>query len=577
MKATPVLVLLIFVMALTTVPSTSFAAPADTVVVSALPPGNLNNFINADTVAGGFVKPNTVFLLKPTGALDTVYWMTAPISVKGSVTIVGYINPITGHPPVIAPSIAADNSSIGNFFSPQGNDTLTLKGLYFMGTRTDSISFTGRFVVPSGDYNVFVFDHCILENISGAGTPNLFDTWNRDHNSFYVTNCEFRNNQDDNPQNPGFAWIDPGTYPCDTARFYNNTFFLTGGYVLGSSGYGATFLDFQHNTIFFSGQGGAFDLYQMHNAIIRNNIFFSVSSAAYPESWYNNTPGSWGSAVIPLDSLRSLTAPPYNMKESDRRISITNNAYFWPQQIVSKWTQLNAAGIAGITPLRPPDFINAQPGMLTDKTAWPNINVANNNNVDPGFNATLVQTAASKMAAFVDTLWHNNQSGKGIRPYVYPLYDPPTWDGVPSNWKEIQGYPVPENLAYSNTALQSAGSDGFALGDLNWFPSQLAQWHPTTGVESTQNEVPTQFDLSQNYPNPFNPTTSIKVSLEHAGVMSLTISNVLGQRVKVVDEGYKKAGIYEYTVSMDQFASGVYFYSLQQGPNVITKKMLLLK
>jgi len=276
MKAPSTLLLLMTVIALLPAPTTVLAASTDTLVVAALPPGNLNNVINADTVAGGFVKPNTVFLLKPTGTLDTVYWMTAPITVKGSVKLVGYINPKTGHPPVVAPSIAGDNSSIGNFFSPQGNDTLALKGIYFMGTRTDSISFTGRFVSPSGDNNVFVFDHCILENISGGGTPNLFDTWNVDHSSFYVTNCEFRNNQDDNPQNPGFAWIDPGTYPCDTAKFYNNTFYLTGGYVLGSSGYGCTFLDFQHNTIFFSGQGGAFDLYQMHHAVIRNNIFFSV-------------------------------------------------------------------------------------------------------------------------------------------------------------------------------------------------------------------------------------------------------------------------------------------------------------
>ena len=557
-------------------PSTSFALPADTVIVSALPPGNLNNFINADTIASGIVKPNTVFLLKPTGALDTVYWMTAPISAKGSITIVGYINPTTGHPPVIAPSIAGDNSSIGNFFSPQGNDTLSLKGLYFMGTRTDTVSFTGRFVSPSGDDNVFVFDHCILENISGAGTPNLFDTWNHDHSSFYVTNCEFRNNQDDNPQNPGFAWIDPGTYPCDTAKFYNNTFFLTGGYVLGSTGYGCTFLDFRHNTIFFSGQGGAFDLYQMHNAVIMNNIFYSVSSAAYPTSWYNNTPGSWGSAVIPLDSLRSLAAAPYNMKEADRHITITNNAYFWPQEIVSKWTQLNAAGIAGVTPLRAPDFINAQPGMLTNKTAWPNITVANNDSVDPGFNATLAQTAGSKMAAFVDTLWHHNQAGIGIRPYVYSLYDPPTWDGVPSTWRTVKGntyygYPVPENLRYSNTTLQTKGSDGKPLGDLNWFPEQI------TGVEQVTNSVPSSFDVSQNYPNPFNPSTSIKVNLAHSGVMSLTVYNILGQAVRVVDVGFKQAGEYVYDVNMNNLASGVYLYTLQQGTNSITKKMMLLK
>lgn len=124
MKSATMSLLLTAVVLLATVPSASFAAAsADTVIVSALPPGNLNNFINADTTNGGFVKPNTVFLLKPTGALDTVYYITAPISPKGNVRIVGYINPTTGHPPIIAPSIAADNSSPGYFF---GRKVMTL-------------------------------------------------------------------------------------------------------------------------------------------------------------------------------------------------------------------------------------------------------------------------------------------------------------------------------------------------------------------------------------------------------------------------------------------------------------------
>ena len=573
MKSLILSLLLVAVVSLATVPLASFAAQtADTVVVSALPPGNFNNVINSDTTAGGFVKPNTVFLLKPTGTLDTVYYMTAPVSAKGNITVVGYINTKTGHPPVIAPSIAEDNSSIGYFFAPQGNDTLTLKGLYFLGTRTDTVSFTGRFVSPVGDSNVFYFDHCVLENISGTGTPNLFDTWNHDHNSFYVTNCEFRNNQDDNPQNPGFAWVDPGTYPCDTAMFRNNTFFLTGGYILGSSGYGCTYLDFEHNTIFFSGEGGAFDLYQMTNSIIKNNIFFSVSSAAYPNSWYNNTPGSWGSAVIPIDSLRSLTSSPYNLTEASRHITITNNEYFWPKEIVDNWAALNArqgalAGDSSYTPLRPPDFINTQPGMLTNKTAWPYINAANNDSVDPGFNATLVQTAAGNMAAFVDTCWTHGGTGQGVRPYVYPLYDPPTWDGVASNWAATQGYPVPENLSYS---AMLTGDDGKPLGDLNWYTNLLA-------VHETPNVLPSKFDLGQNYPNPFNPSTTIKVSLAQSGAMTLTIYNVLGQALQAVDQGYKHAGEYIYDISMDRFASGVYFYTLRQGTNSITKKMLLLK
>ena len=38
--------------------------------------------------------------------------------------------------------------------------------------------------------------------------------------------------------------------------------------------------------------------------------------------------------------------------------------------------------------------------MLTNKTAWPYINVANNDSVDPGFNSALVQLAAGNMAVF---------------------------------------------------------------------------------------------------------------------------------------------------------------------------------
>jgi hypothetical protein len=547
--------------------SASFAQPADTVIVSALPVGNLNNVINSDTTAEGFARPNTVYLLKPTGVLDTVYWLTSPVSVKGDVRVVGYVNPVTGHPPVVAPSIAADNSSIGNFFSPQGNCTLELRGIYFLGTRTDGISFTGRFVVPSASNNVFIFDHCVLENISGAGTPNLFDTWNVDHCSFYITNCLFRNNQDDNPQNPGFAWIDPGVFPCDTAIFKNNTFFLTGGYVLGSSGYGATYLEFQHNTIFFSGQGGAFDLYQMHNAVIKNNIFFSVSSAGYPQAWYNNVPGSWGSAVIPLDSLRSLSVDPYNMTEADRHLTITNNAYFWPQVIKDKWTELNTVGITDITPLRPPDFINTQPGMLTDKTSWPNINVENNSEVDPGFDAALVQAAGSNMAAFVDTLWHNNQAAVGVRPYVFPFADPPTWEGVVPNWALTQGYPVPENLRYT---ADLNGDDGLPLGDLNWFTG-------TVGVEEISNSVPTKFNLSQNYPNPFNPTTMINYSIPRDGFVTIKVYNLLGQEVATLVNQEQRTGIYRVDFDASKLASGVYTYSIQSGDFTLAKKMVLMK
>jgi len=89
--------------------------------------------------------------------------------------------------------------------------------------------------------------------------------------------------------------------------------------------------------------------------------------------------------------------------------------------------------------------------------------------------------------------------------------------------------------------------------------------------------VPDKFKLGNNYPNPFNPSTSIKVDLAKSGLVSLKIYNVLGQLVKVVDQGYKPAGEYTYDINMDKFASGVYFYTLREGSNFIAKKMVLLK
>ena len=100
-----------------------------------------------------------------------------------------------------------------------------------------------------------------------------------------------------------------------------------------------------------------------------------------------------------------------------------------------------------------------------------------------------------------------------------------------------------------------------------------------TGIDAVNERgaVPTKFELMQNYPNPFNPSTTIKISLAHAGTMSLKIYDVLGQLVKVVDRGYKSAGEYAYQVDMAPFSSGVYFYSLREGAEVITKKMIFVK
>ncbi len=102
---------------------------------------------------------------------------------------------------------------------------------------------------------------------------------------------------------------------------------------------------------------------------------------------------------------------------------------------------------------------------------------------------------------------------------------------------------------------------------------------PQTG---SGGNLPLAFELRQNYPNPFNPETHISYSLPENGEVRLNIYNMLGQRVKVLVDEYQHAGT--QTVTWDgrnengeRVSSGIYFYKLQAGELVQTRKMTLMK
>ncbi|MCF8412270.1 MAG: T9SS type A sorting domain-containing protein [Melioribacteraceae bacterium] len=101
-----------------------------------------------------------------------------------------------------------------------------------------------------------------------------------------------------------------------------------------------------------------------------------------------------------------------------------------------------------------------------------------------------------------------------------------------------------------------------------------------TGVE--EGGIPTEFELSQNYPNPFNPTTYIKYGIPEAADVNITIYNALGKEVKTLVRKAQDSGF--YSVQWDAkdsmgniLPSGIYFYRIQAGDFVDSKKMILLK
>jgi photosystem II stability/assembly factor-like uncharacterized protein len=89
--------------------------------------------------------------------------------------------------------------------------------------------------------------------------------------------------------------------------------------------------------------------------------------------------------------------------------------------------------------------------------------------------------------------------------------------------------------------------------------------------------IPTHYSLGQNYPNPFNPSTTIRYELPHASRASLKVYNTLGQEVATLVNETKAAGVYTVTFDAVGLASDVYFYRLQAGSFVDTKKLLLVR
>ena len=96
-------------------------------------------------------------------------------------------------------------------------------------------------------------------------------------------------------------------------------------------------------------------------------------------------------------------------------------------------------------------------------------------------------------------------------------------------------------------------------------------------VEGRVTPTPHSYRLKQNYPNPFNPTTKIEYSLPVSSEVSLIIYNLLGQEIARLIDGEQAAGVHSVIWEATNLSTGIYFYRIQAGDFVQTRKMVLLK
>jgi hypothetical protein len=137
-------------------------------------------------------------------------------------------------------------------------------------------------------------------------------------------------------------------------------------------------------------------------------------------------------------------------------------------------------------------------------------------------------------------------------------------------------WPLPFNLKPTNPDLIK-GDDGFPIGDLNWYGSQvLADWYNSHTTVAVTKRDKAGLNI-RNYPNPVRSSTQIMYSLPKEGKVRLVVYNALGNVVTSLVNASQSAGEHRVNFNVENLPGGVYYYKIQVGTSVATQKMMVVK
>jgi hypothetical protein len=149
-----------------------------------------------------------------------------------------------------------------------------------------------------------------------------------------------------------------------------------------------------------------------------------------------------------------------------------------------------------------------------------------------------------------------------------------TKDGGKS-WKTInKNCPVwggLKKMEYNNSG------DLLVLGEDGGFVIKKSDLSLSKNILSETNNISSTIELEQNYPNPFNPSTLIKYTLPKQTHATLTIYNILGEKIITLVNEIQQSGYHEVLFNSNSLSSGIYLYVLRTNSDVLSKKMLLMR
>jgi hypothetical protein len=180
---------------------------------------------------------------------------------------------------------------------------------------------------------------------------------------------------------------------------------------------------------------------------------------------------------------------------------------------------------------------------------------------------------------FFDPAVYETVTGDGEIMFVYREL---TANGISYSTSGIESPSQHIAIQYNYNGEYPPSSSGLSNGLVIKFTTDPPEI--ITGVSQPVQDqlIPGDYVLAQNYPNPFNPSTAIRFGLPQPGPVTLTLFNILGQKVVTLVDASQEAGYHQIIWNgRDRngidCAAGVYFYQLRSRDNVLTRKMVLLK
>ncbi len=164
-------------------------------------------------------------------------------------------------------------------------------------------------------------------------------------------------------------------------------------------------------------------------------------------------------------------------------------------------------------------------------------------------------------------------SGETVWKYINPVTD----SGPLTQGDTLPNNPVrPEEKMNSVFRVYRYPITYSAFSGRTIVPGDFVEKYSTNEADEAK-QTSKKFELFQNYPNPFNPSTLINYQVPAYGYVSLKVFDIMGREAATLVSRYQESGTYNVTFDGSKLVSGVYFYKLQAGSFVQTKKMILTK